>query len=221
MIELLAPLAVGLAAYLTRALDATSSVAGTIMAYMVIFSRGFDWFLLLITFFAASMAVTKYKYAKKEKIGLSQKRRTIENVLGNGIAPLIFALWGNQFSYVAALAAATSDTFSSEIGVLSKTPPVSVLDFRTHVKAGSNGGVSTLGNMAMFIGSAVIAVTSLVLFNNWGVFWVALWCGVFGSVFDSIIGATIENKGTIGNAVTNFMASFTAGLVALAISTLI
>lgn len=221
MIELLTPLALGLAAYLTRALDATSSVAGTIMAYMIIFARGFDWFLLLMLFFGCSMAVTKYKYARKKKFGLSQKRRTIENVLGNGIAPLIFALWGNPYSFVASLAAATSDTFSSEIGVLSNEDPVSVLDFKTRMKRGENGAVSTLGNIAMIAGAGIMSLAALLVFGDWAVFWVALWLGAFGSVLDSVIGATLENSGTIGNAVTNFLACFTAGVIALLISSVL
>ncbi len=221
MIELLLPLAAGLAAYFSKALDATSAVAGTIMGYMIIFSRGFDWFLLLMVFFACSMAVTKYKYRRKKQMGLSEKRRTIENVLGNGIAPLFFALWGNPFSFVAALAAATSDTFSSEIGVLSKEKPVSILDFKTKLKPGTNGAVSTLGNIAMIAGSGIIATASLFVFNDWGVFWVALWLGILGSMIDSVIGATLENNGTIGNAVTNTLACFTTGLIALILSTYI
>jgi uncharacterized membrane protein len=95
------------------------------------------------------------------------------------------------------------------------------MDFKTKLKPGTNGAVSTLGNIAMVAGSGIIATASLLVFNDWGVFWVALWLGVLGSIVDSVIGATLENSGTIGNAVTNVMACFTAGMIALVISTYI
>ncbi|MBN3036826.1 MAG: DUF92 domain-containing protein [Candidatus Diapherotrites archaeon] len=216
----LLPLIVMLLAYTSGALDGLSAVTGGVMGYAVIVSQDFDWFLVMLTFFVISMAATKYKYASKKKTGLSQERRSLKNVLGNGLVPLIFALQGNLPAFLGSLATATADTCSSEIGVMSKSDPVSILTWG-RVKRGQNGGVSNLGNAMMFLGSGGIAVLGVLLFNSWPLFWISLWAGVFGCMVDSVLGATLENKGVIGNSVVNFLATLSGGALAAALAALI
>jgi uncharacterized protein (TIGR00297 family) len=208
------PAVVGLIAYLTRSLDLLASVAGAVLGYMILFTGGFDWLLVLLAFFVASSAATSFRFSQKEKLGISQKRRTSENVIGNGIVSLFFALQGNVYGFMGALATANSDTFSSEIGVLSREKPVSVLDFRTRLKTGQNGGVSMLGNAAMFAGALVIALLAFPLFGSWKLFWLTLWAGVFGSMIDSVLGATVEGRTIMGNSTVNFLATLSGGLFA-------
>ena len=139
-------------------------------------------------------------------------------MLGNGLVPLIFALGGNLAGFSASLASVTADTLSSEIGVLSKSPPVSILDLKTQVKRGANGGVSRLGNLMNVLGSAVMAVTAFLLFGNMAVGWVTFWGGVFGCIIDSVLGATLENEGVIGNHLVNLLSSLAAGIIAVWLS---
>jgi len=219
-LELAIPAIVALIAYITNSLDARSSVTGAVMGYMLIFSQSFDWFLVLLVFFTASIIVTKYKYAQKKGYGVSQKRRTVENVLGNGLFPLIMALYGNPYGFFGSMATAASDTFSSEIGVLSKTRPISILT-GNKVKRGVNGGVSTLGNIAMFAGSFLVALSALLIFNSWPLFWITMWAGVFGCLVDSILGEILENKGFIGNSMNNFVATAAGGIIAIALSNML
>lgn len=188
------------------------------MGYMVLFSGGWRWLLLFILFFALSTIATNYKYSTKSRYHLSQKKRAVENVLGNGLVPLIFALGGNLAGFSASLASVTADTLSSEIGVLSKSPPVSILDLKTQVKRGANGGVSRLGNLMNVLGSAVMAVTAFLLFGNMAVGWVTFWGGVFGCIIDSVLGATLENEGVIGNHLVNLLSSLAAGIIAVWLS---
>lgn len=58
----------------------------------------------------------------------------------------------------------TADTFSSELGILSKHSPrlLTSWNFR-RVPPGTNGGITVLGTMAGFLGAAIIALTSLLL----------------------------------------------------------
>lgn len=207
-------------AYATDSLDLLSAFVGAVLGYIIILTQGLNWFLVLLVFFITSTLVTKYKYSQKERYGVSQKRRRVENVLGNGLIPLAFALYGDIYGYLGALATANADTFSSEIGVLSKNEPVSVLDFKTKVKRGSNGGVSNLGNLFMFIGSSLIAFSAFFLFQSWLLFWLSLWAGVFGCMIDSFLGATLENKGMIGNSLVNLLATLSGGLLALFLSSI-
>lgn len=217
VIEALVPITVGLLAYYTNSLDAVSSIVGIALG-LIILAKGLNWFLVFLSFFVLGVLATRYKYSYKVRYGLGQKRRQLENVLGNGLAALFFALIGNVYGFLGAVATATSDTLSSEIGVLSKHQPVSVLDFKTKVKRGSNGGVTNLGNLFMFLGSGIIGLLGVLLFNNLLLLWIGLWTGVFGCVVDSILGATLENKGVIGNSTVNFLSTFAGGIFAFLLS---
>lgn len=61
-------------------------------------------------------------------------------------------------------AAVAADTFSSELGILSKGNPrlLTSWNFRK-VPPGTNGGISTLGTLAGFLGAFTIALTSAIL----------------------------------------------------------
>lgn len=119
-------------------------------------------------------------------------------------------------------AAVAADTFSSELGILSKGKPrlLTSWNFR-EVPPGTNGGVSTLGTLAGFLGAFFIALTSAILLpfcpegstlksgklfgdpqsgsrKGWGwpeiLLWiiaVTLWGGL-GSVLDSALGGWFQ-----------------------------
>ena len=214
------PALMALLAWVSKGLDRLSAITGGIMGYMILFTNGWQWLMLLMLFFALSTAATHYNKAVKKKYGVSQKKRAVENVLGNGLVALVFALQGNLYGFAASLASATADTMSSEIGVLSKKKPVSILDFKTEVKRGANGGISTLGNVMNFAGSAAIATACLALFGSWTIFWIVLWSGIVGCIVDSVLGATLENDGVIGNHMVNLLSSLAAGLMAIALASL-
>ena len=214
------PALMALLALVTKGLDRLSAITGGIMGYMILFLGGWEWLVLLMIFFALSTAATHYKKSVKKRHGLSQKKRMVENVLGNGLVALIFAMQGNLFGFAASLASATADTMSSEIGVLSKKKPVNILDFKTVMKHGANGGISTLGNIMTFVGSISIAGACLFLFGGWTLFWIVLWSGVFGCIVDSVLGATLENDGVIGNHLVNLLSTLSAGLMAISLASL-
>jgi uncharacterized protein (TIGR00297 family) len=220
-IEFLAPALAGAIAYFMGALDGVSAIVGIMMGCVIALSQDFNWFLLFLLFFAASSVATVYKYREKQEYKVSQKRRKIENVLGNGLVPMFFALQGNVYGFVGSIATATSDTTSSEIGVLSKQKPVSVLDFKTTVRRGTDGGVSTLGNTFMFLGAGLISVVAFWFFQDWPVLWLGLWGGVFGCTMDSVLGATLERKGLIGNSTVNFLSTLSGGVFSAVLAFLI
>lgn len=115
-----------------------------------------------------------------------------------------------------------ADTFSSELGILSKSKPrlLTSWSFR-QVPPGTNGGVTLAGTLAGFAGAFIIALTSVILtpfcsahttirgkvFNNapgfeggsgWGwqekIFWVLAITvwGGLGSVLDSALGGWFQ-----------------------------
>jgi uncharacterized protein (TIGR00297 family) len=101
-------------------------------------------------------------------------------------------------------AAVAADTFSSELGILSKSKPrlITSLTLRV-VPPGTNGGVTATGLLAGLFGAFTIAVTSAVLIPfcaDWGyqekAIWIAgvtLWGGL-GSLLDSFLGGWFQRS---------------------------
>ena len=74
--------------------------------------------------------------------------------------PFTFSDYSTKSNY----AAVAADTFSSELGILSKSKPrlLTSWTFR-RVPPGTNGGVTLVGTLAGFAGAFVIALTSVIL----------------------------------------------------------
>lgn len=99
-------------------------------------------------------------------------------------------------------AAVAADTFSSELGILSKTKPrlITSLTLR-EVPPGTNGGVTATGLGAGLLGSFLVSVTSAVVLPfcaSAGLQERALWTvamtawGTLGSVLDSVLGGILQ-----------------------------
>lgn len=100
-------------------------------------------------------------------------------------------------------AAVAADTFSSELGILSKANPrlITSLTFR-EVPPGTNGGVTAAGLGAGLLGSFTVALTSAILLpfcpNQSSIQSRALWTaamtvwGLLGSVLDSVLGGLFQ-----------------------------
>merc|ERR1712093_378526 len=102
---------------------------------------------------------------------------------------------------VANYAAVAADTFSSELGILSKSKPRLITSWNLReVPPGTNGGVTLHGLASGFLGSLVIVAASVALIpfcgpkvGGWGLnarnrfaFAMAIW-GALGSVLDSLL----------------------------------
>lgn len=100
-------------------------------------------------------------------------------------------------------AAVAADTFSSELGILSKTRPrlITSLTLR-EVPPGTNGGVTATGLAAGLLGSFTVALTSAALLpfcaDSSGLRDRALWTGAMtiwglvGSALDSVLGGLLQ-----------------------------
>ena len=99
------------------------------------------------------------------------------------------------------------DTWSSEIGILSKSEPFSILPPFNKVPRGTNGGVSLLGLGASIVGGWVVGIgyviLSCLICQQWIGGYKAFMYGIIlsgiaglgGSAIDSVLGAKLQYSG--------------------------
>jgi len=142
--------------------------------------------------------------------------RNHRQVLANGGVAALAALAGSWIAFAGALAAATADTWASEIGRHSRTPPRLITN-GTPVPTGTDGGMTLLGTAAGIAGAGLIAALSYVLGQRDAPA-IAV-AGVVGMLVDSLLGATVQGKVRwMDNDAVNLAATLTgaafAGLLA-------
>lgn len=188
--------------------------------------KGLFFLAVMLWFLVLSAVVTELGRRRKETIGVFEKARGWRNVIANGIIPLFIAalyffnlrsgviLNSNILivSYVASVAAITSDKFASELGVLNGKP--TMLLTLKKVKQGVSGGVTGLGLIAGILGSLLIGAT-LITNGQFAFYLEVVAVGAFlGNLADSALGY-YEEKG-IGNKFTsNIVCAFVGWLVSL------
>lgn len=189
-----------------------SGFIGALLLGTLLYMYGSMYFWsILIGFFVSSSLLTKFKGKTKEAFeDMSEKTggRDYMQVIANGGLGLIYALLYYfikdpvyLLAFAVSFSVANADTWSSELGVLSKGSPVSVLTFKRTLK-GESGAISLLGTIAAFFGSLFISTIFFIeyIFSfGWTdklivYFIIVLLCGFTGSIIDSILGASIQAK---------------------------
>lgn len=201
----------------------TGMLTGMALVFLTIVLGGYEWFAVLIAFFGIGSFAAKYRFEEKCERGIAEDddgARGSENVLANATvalaAVLAFAASSSLsitpepfvFAFAGSLAAAMSDTLSSELGGLFDDPRlITTLEF---VPPGTDGGVTWQGELAGLAGAAIIAGVAAALFVSIDARGAAViaGAGVLGMTVDSVLGATIE--GRIGNQGVNFLATLSA-----------
>ena len=192
-------------AYRAHSLSKSGALAAVLTGTIIFGVGGWQWAILLLTFFITSSGLSRT--FKKQKTKLEEKyskghERDAGQVFGNGGIAALFALLHGFFpaalwpwlGFAAALAAVNADTWATELGVLNPRPPRMITNLRKVVEKGTSGGISLVGTLASIAGSAVIAI--LALFLNPAV--TPALCllltasGLAGSLFDSLLGATVQ-----------------------------
>jgi uncharacterized protein (TIGR00297 family) len=162
----------------------------------------------VVVFFITSSALSHWrreaKAARTGGMAAKGERRDLGQTLANGGAAAFFAVLFTAEPHpvlfaatLGALATVTADTWATEIGSLSKTPPRLVTTGKP-VVAGTSGGISTLGFVATVCGALLIGITTWLLnivVDGTQMLWVVLAAtsgGIAGSLSDSLLGATVQ-----------------------------
>jgi uncharacterized protein (TIGR00297 family) len=198
------------AGLLTRGGAVAAAVVGSAAAL-----AGLDWIILLLTFFSSSVVLGRVgretKRMRSAAVIEKSGARDATQVLANGAlfgltAAIAFSRLGQSAAVgcgsdeplvaaigLGALAAAAADTWGTEIGMLSRRPPRSILTWAP-LEPGMSGGVSLLGLAATCAGAATLALLAFAL--GWGVAPAAAAAvgGIAGATTDSLLGASFQQR---------------------------
>lgn len=220
-----------------KAVDLSGLLAGLIVGLVIWFFTSWAWFVLVMMFHIIAAVFTKYKYEKKRQLDVAQEKggaRAWTNVFANGGVATFLALMeglcliafplGNfdvfLAGFIGAVATGMADTLATEIGLLYPGKPRLITNPLKKVPPGTSGGVTPLGELAIFVSGLIIGGVAALLhqinvinavsglngvllkiIESLGVglpIWIKLimigiLAGFIGSTTDSIIGATIQS----------------------------
>jgi len=225
-------------AYRRDVLTWDGSLAAFVVGMVIGTFGDVTWLFLLLFFLLSSFLATRYRFALKETMGVQEGlrgERRSTNVLANGLAlmavavlslaiPESFPKPASGIVFLSALSVAGADTLASEIGVLSRR--TYLITNGKQVAAGTDGGVSVLGQLCAFGAALYTSVVGWFILSyvarTYGLApsmpsspWyllIPLAIGFLGCQIDSVIGATLEQRGLV-NKKTNNLISTAAGAI--------
>ncbi|WP_293028682.1 DUF92 domain-containing protein [Natronococcus sp.] len=221
--------ALGYASYALETASIAGMLTGVLLGLLTIVLGGYGWFVVLISFFAIGGLSTKFRYDRKEDLGVAEDNngaRGTGNVLGNAAVGLVAVLGYAAseaaflpidselflFAFAGSVATAMSDTLSSEIGSVFEQPRL--ITTLEPVDPGTDGGVTWQGEVAGVVGATIVAVISYALFPEVDAVGAAIIvaAGFVGMTVDSLLGATLEGP-LLGNQGVNFLATLSGAIV--------
>lgn len=188
-----------------RALSIDGALAATAVGGAVVSGTGALGAAALTAFFASSSLMGRLPDARQGRQRRGNERDAVQVLANGGVAAILAVVQRNGqgrgrrillSGFGGALAAATADTWATEIGSRASAQPRSIVTGRP-VPVGTSGGVSPIGLLASAAGSAFIAA---VVANGGRRAAVdesphlpaVVIGGVCGAVFDSILGAAVQ-----------------------------
>ncbi|MFH1213354.1 MAG: DUF92 domain-containing protein, partial [Candidatus Neomarinimicrobiota bacterium] len=190
-------------AYLLKALT-PGGAAGAMFLGSIVFSiGGVNWVVPMATFFVLSSILSKVGKSRKGLLSNMQEKgsnRDLMQVYANGGVSLIMAIlyfYTEQeifyLMFLGSLAAATADTWGTEIGAFSRRQPIHILTGKS-VPAGTSGGITALGTSGFLCGAGVLTLSGIYPIEKslMALFAIIVISGILGALIDSVIGGTIQ-----------------------------
>lgn len=208
-----------------KILDSGGTIFAVIIGGLILFTKGINWFAVLLIFLIFGAIVTKYKRNFKRKRLHERPARRAMNVIANGLIPAVMAVFSIRYDFsvpfIVSISVAMADTFASELGVLSDNAYL-ITNFKK-MEPGTNGAISLLGEVVSVIGAGIISISGYFLLEL--TLYEAILCmilGVFGCHIDSLLGATFQGKykGNI-NGEDTILTNSDVNLISVSIATLI
>ena len=202
LVGFLLGIVVGYLAYRVSALSAGGAVAASLVGGAIFGLGGMPWATLLLVFFISSSLLSRvYKRRKstlKEKFAKGSQRDYAQVLANGGLGALLVLIhWFNPdqiglwIAFVGSMAAVNADTWGTELGVLSASPPRLITNWK-EVEKGTSGGVTLLGYLASFGGAMIIGIFAAIFISRAMVIMIAVFGGLVGATVDSILGATVQ-----------------------------
>lgn len=197
---------IALFAWRRGSLAPSGAWAALALGTLITLGGGAAWFGVLVAFFATSTLLGKVgkrrKEAVKKEFSKGDTRDVWQALANGGVAALAAAgawllpspLWAGAF--LGAMATANGDTWATEIGVLSKREPISLVRL-TRVPRGTSGAVSGLGMAATMAGALVVGLVAAIAPGSFSmgslrIVAIAVVSGTIGALADSLLGATLQ-----------------------------
>ena len=191
---------IALVARRTGSLSRSGAVAATLLGAGCA-AAGYAWAALLIVYFVASVALSRFgrtaREARTASVIAKGGARDATQVLANGGVFAALALLSTSDATLAvaalgALAASAADTWATEIGTLYGGTPRSILGGKA-VSAGMSGGMTLAGSAAMIVGALFVAIVAAMLSLPRAIAIVA-GAGIAGAMTDTLLGATLQER---------------------------
>lgn len=176
----------------------SGAIAAFIIGAITFGIGGWQAALVLFAFFIPSVALSRIgKRRKRELVDIGkQGARDAWQVAANGGIAAAALLLGPHFgaaafaAFAGAFAAASADTWGTEIGTLARGTPRSLFTLKP-VSTGLSGGVTWQGTLAEIAGALVVAAIAAGL-HIAALSSIAI-AGVAGAFLDSALGATAQS----------------------------
>lgn len=179
-------------------------MVAAILTAVTLYTLGGVWLgSSLLAFFILGSAISKLSNERKQKAESLHEDSGARNwvqVICNSLPACVIAWIGYIYPDLevipilgfAVFAAAAADTFSSEIGMMSKGKVFNIFTGKP-MPRGLSGGVSWIGLLAGLLGSTLLSLFALPEFGLRGMIFIII-LGFLGSVFDSIIGILLQSQ---------------------------
>ena len=197
-----------------RGMLTTGGVAGSMLIGTIVFSvGGLAWSIVVVTFFVSSSLLSRISSERKRRVAADKfskpgARDLFQTAANGGVGTLAALAYGIsqrrpawlQAAFVGAFAAATSDTWATEIGTLAHSQPRLITTGKP-VPPGTSGGMTWLGTASALAGGLALGLTAALASGGLskgrapsgaGLVAAGLSGGLCGALVDSLLGATVQ-----------------------------
>jgi uncharacterized protein (TIGR00297 family) len=198
-----------------RLLSFTGALAALVVGFFVFGFGGLPFAVPLLVFFFSSSILSRVGRRRMAALNAVYEKSSVRDaaqvIANGGIASLLALLAGMSLRaptprlcmllFLAALAAVNADTWATEIGGLSKSPPL-LLSTLKRAAPGTSGAVSWLGMLGAALGAVIIPLSAWLAWppQSTMLFWridaaeilTVAWAGFVAAFADSLLGASVQ-----------------------------